>query len=303
MIAMLGQKRSRLRRGVWGALILSGVILLSGAKEEPGGTSSSPTGADEKEGALSGKTLVLSVESEEFRDGRRSQALRAALKAADAEEAKAVVLAIRSETGYDPELVSAILAEAVKGKTPLYGFVEESALGGGALLAGATDQLYVSPFAVIGGALPDFEGKAEDAASKQVTAVLQARTRSAAEAKGRSAKLVSAFIDPQAHAELLGDVPGKEEDEDGSSERPSVGVLTMTSDEALSPFEGEIALAQGKLASVDELLEKLDLSGTEERYAVVSWQRERDRQKLAVTTSGSGKDSDEEKEKADGDAK
>ncbi|MEM0968992.1 MAG: hypothetical protein AAGJ31_06570, partial [Verrucomicrobiota bacterium] len=60
MIAMLGQKRSRLRRGVWGALILSGVILLSGAKEEPGGTSSSPTGADEKEGALSGKTLVLS---------------------------------------------------------------------------------------------------------------------------------------------------------------------------------------------------------------------------------------------------
>src|SRR6185295_15744346 len=86
------------------------------------------------------------------------------------------------------------IADAVRGAgIPVYGFVNPRAYSAGALIAIATNGIYMRPGAVIGAATP-VDGQGTKASEKMVSA-MRAEFRSMAEQRGLDPKLAEAMVD------------------------------------------------------------------------------------------------------------
>jgi membrane-bound serine protease (ClpP class) len=120
--------------------------------------------------------------------------------------------------------------------------VDSTAYSAGALVAIASDEIYMTPGAVLGAATPVIGGTGEVADEKTISAV-RAAFESAAEANGRDPRVAAAMVDTR--IEIDGLVTGEE-------------LLTLTVAEAQ-----EFGYAEGVVAGRDELLTELGLDGNE----------------------------------------
>ncbi|MEX2598253.1 MAG: nodulation protein NfeD, partial [Dehalococcoidia bacterium] len=121
---------------------------------------------------------------------------------------------------------------------PTFAFVNREAYSAGALIAIATERVYMAPGAVLGAATP-ITGTGETADEKTVSAVRSA-FRSTAESRGLDPRVAEAMVDPRV------EIPGLI---DGGS------LLTLTTTEAV---QWEYALA---VDGLDALLDAEGLSG------------------------------------------
>ena len=120
---------------------------------------------------------------------------------------------------------------------PVYAFVDR-ALSAGAMIALATDAVYMRPGSTIGAATPIL-GTGEKASEKMVSA-MRSEFRALAEARGLDPRIAAAMVD-----EAI-EVPGV----------VAAGkLLTLSADEAV-----EVGYAEGVYADLDELLESLEAS-------------------------------------------
>lgn len=182
---------------------------------------------------------------------------------AEAERARADALILHMHTpGGTVGAAKDIVSLMVNTRIPTYTFVDKDAFSAGAIIALATDHIYMAPGSVIGDAMPilvsPFGGPQElpeDVQEKQVSAVA-ALIRSAAEQGGHDKELAEAMV----RRENVFEVGGVTVSAEGE-------LLTLTNIEAERPLgpDGAPLLSRGTVADIDALLEEIDLAGADVR--------------------------------------
>lgn len=169
------------------------------------------------------------------------------LKEAEAVGARAVVLDINTPGGRvdaAQRIVDAIKASEV----PVYAFVNPRAFSAGALIALATDGIYMVPTAVMGAATP-VTGEGEKAPEKIVSA-MRSEMRALAEARGLDPRIAEAMVDEEISIEGVVE-QGK--------------LLTLTTDEAVA-----VGYAS-EVEDWDHLVQALGLEGAPVHATETNW--------------------------------
>lgn len=161
--------------------------------------------------------------------------------------ASAVVLQLETPGGRI-DAAQRIVAAITNAQIPVYAFVDRTAFSAGAMIALATDGIYMVPGAVIGAATP-IDGAGEKASEKIVSA-MRAEMRSLADRRGLDPRVAEAMVDEEIEI-------------DGVVERGKL--LTLTTGEA-------VALGYAtEIAGWDALLAELELVDADVVVATINW--------------------------------
>lgn len=234
----------------WLALLLTGSCLVSAQAPSPTPQVMSV--------APPGPTVVIELDT----DISKAQFLylRRALKEAEAGGASAIIIEMNTYGGEIQAALKSMQALA-RIEVPTYTFINTNAASAGALISLATDEIFMAPISASGAAEPVSSGGEDIGQSmkRKTISYLGGMARSVAQAKGHNPELVTAFIDPEPEVKV-GDKVLKEKDT----------LLTLSAKEAVEKVDGEPVYAEGIVSSVDELIDRENLS----------------RQRLAVEPSG-----------------
>lgn len=177
--------------------------------------------------------------------------LRRALKEAEREGASALVIDMET---YGGEVKAAIdnMNALMKTRVPTITYINPRAISAGALIALATQKIYMAPGAVIGAAAP-VSGGGEDiqkTMNEKVVSSLSAMARAAAQKNGHRADLADAFISKEKEVKIGSVVIDKAD-----------SLLTLSAEEAATYYEGKPLLAVGIAESLSDLLSKAGFTG------------------------------------------
>jgi membrane-bound serine protease (ClpP class) len=172
-------------------------------------------------------------------------------------EAGAQVLIIDMETNggrldSTEEITKAI--DQFKGTTVTY--VNRKAFSAGALIAVATQKIYMAPQSVIGAAAPIMMGptggveQMPDTVKAKMNSGLRALVRTSAEKNGHNMEVIDAMIDDTEVLEIEGDVYN----EKGQ-------ILTLTNLQAEKKYGGKPLLSLGTIDSLNDLVAELGYAG------------------------------------------
>ncbi len=176
--------------------------------------------------------------------------IRRGAQEAESGGARAVVFVIDTPGGR-LDAADSIMRTILDMKVPRYAFVEKNAFSAGALIALATQKIYMSPGSVIGDAMPilalPLAGPSEmpaDLKEKTVSATA-ALARAAAEQSGHNPEVAEAMIRAEMELKIGGDLI-----------KPAGRLLTLTNEEALRPVgpEKKPLLSAGTVATLEDLL-------------------------------------------------
>ncbi len=165
--------------------------------------------------------------------------LKRAIRDAEEANADAIIFELNTPGGFvdSAEDIANLLDETSVKKIA---YINTEALSAGAYLALHTDEIYMSPGGSIGAAaVIDSSGNAAD---KKATSAWIAKMINAAEGSGRDPKFAQAMADEDVHLPEYRAGKGK--------------LLTLSSREAV-----EVGYSEGTVSSLNDLLEKADLSG------------------------------------------
>lgn len=181
--------------------------------------------------------------------------LRRALKTAEREHASAFVIDMET---YGGDVKAAIdnMDALLKTTVPTFTFVDGRAISAGALIAMATQKIYMSPTAVIGAAAP-VTSSGEDLSktmSDKTISAMSAITRAAAQKNGHDIDIADAFIRKEK------EVKRGEVVIDGSD-----SLLTLSAEEAARVYGGRPLLSAGTATSLEDMLQKAGLMGSVRR--------------------------------------
>ncbi len=174
--------------------------------------------------------------------------VRRSIQEANENGARAVILDIDTPGGRvdaAQQMVKGILESEI----PIYALVNPHAFSAGALVALATDSIYVVPGSSIGAATP-VSGAGEKAPEKIVSA-MRSEFRALAERRGLDPRIAEAMVDEDIEVEGVVEA-GK--------------LLTLTGQEAVS-----LTVATKEVSGFNELLDELGVSGSEVVVTSANW--------------------------------
>ena len=177
--------------------------------------------------------------------------LRRALKEAERQGASAFVIDMDT---YGGEVKAAIdnMDALLKTRVPTFTYINPRAISAGALIALATQNIYMSPTGVIGAAAPVMAG-GEDLSktmNEKTVSALSAMARAAAEKSGHRVDLADAFISKEKEVKIGDAVIDKAD-----------SLLTLSAQEAAKTYDGKPLLAAGIADSLDAMLKQAGLTG------------------------------------------
>ena len=192
--------------------------------------------------------------------------VRRGVEQAQAQNADAIVL-LMDTPGGRIDLMREIVNLVIDLDIPTYTLVEESAFSAGAIIALATDHIYMEPRTVIGDAMPVMIGRGGyeslgEAEREKIESGMDAVVRSIAQAKGRDEMLIRAMV----RRDLVYTL------EDGTVISEEGRILTLTDKEAsmIRP-NGEPLLSEGTVDDLDAMLEHVGLADAERIELEVTW--------------------------------
>lgn len=184
--------------------------------------------------------------------------IRRGLREAESSGARAIVFSMNTDGG---KLDSAdeIVGMLLKLKTPTYTYVRHRAFSAGAMIALATDKIYMAPGSVIGAAMPimmsPFGGVAEmpESVQEKVVSATAALVRTAAQQKGHDPELAEAMVRPGTDF-MKSDKPAENEKR----------LLTLTNKEAEHPGgdNGKPLLSAGTADTLEDMLRMAGMAGS-----------------------------------------
>lgn len=177
--------------------------------------------------------------------------LRRALKEAEREKASAVVIDMDTYGG-EVKAANNSMDALLKTRVPTFIYINPRAISAGALIALATQKIYMSPGASIGAAAPVMGG-GEDlpkTMTDKTVSALSAMARAAAEKNGHRPELADAFISKD-KAVKIGDIVV----------HPVGTLLTLTASEAAKLYGDKPLLAAGVADSLEDMLKSAGLTG------------------------------------------
>lgn len=201
------------------------------------------------EAAEAGPVIVIPIKTEISE--AQFYFLRRALKEAEREKASAVVIDMDT---YGGELKAAnnSMDALLKTRVPTFTYINPRALSAGALIALATQKIYMAPGGSIGAAAPVMSG-GEDVPktmTDKIVSATSAMARAAAEKNGHRPELADAFISKDREVKI-GDVVVHKAD----------SLLTLSAAEAAKLYDNKPLLAAGIADSLEDMLKSAGLTG------------------------------------------
>lgn len=196
---------------------------------------------------LKGRLARVAITDSDLDDLRRWQSIRQWIDEAVKQNAAGIVLDIHV-TQSQAQAALPLAEELARLKIPTKAYVNNAAIGGGALMALACDEIWMSPGSRIGAAPPKVQAedslsqKAQDTQLAEALAVLKAGARSLSKLKGHRPEIAEAFVDRDKGL-ALGTVTLAEKGE----------LLLLDADAAVQPFDGKPLLARAIIADVAAL--------------------------------------------------
>ncbi|MEM9280618.1 MAG: NfeD family protein [Verrucomicrobiota bacterium] len=230
---------------VWGFFAVASVVAFASEVRSQSDDSKSSD-------SWEGRSVVISLRDDDLTDGRRLRDLEEMIDKAVEEEAAALIFQLDFEDPSNDTSFQKVLGKVSQSEVPSFAYIPSSAIGPGAILALATDAIYMGDSGIIGGAgvsSPKTDDEEGEEASSQRQSVLKARARSLAAKKGHRTDVAEAFIDESVEIEApWGFVSEKDE------------VLTLTASEAVRELDGSPLLAKGVVDTVEQLIAKEEIS-------------------------------------------
>lgn len=177
--------------------------------------------------------------------------LRRAMKQAERENARAFVIDMDTYGG-EVRAANDSMDALLKTRVPTFIYINPRAISAGALIALATQKIYMAPGAVIGAAAPVMAG-GEDlpkTMTDKTVSALSAMARAAASKNGHRPELADAFISKDKEVKI-GDV----------IIHKAGSLLTLTATEAAKLYDDRPLLAAGIADSLEEMLKSAGLTG------------------------------------------
>lgn len=181
--------------------------------------------------------------------------LRRAVKSAESNEASAIIFDMNTYGGR-LDTATDIVNALNQTKIPTYIFINTNAGSAGSLIAVATQHIYMAPVSAIGAAAPILPtGEDLPATAKEKTiSYWSALIRGSATKNGHNPDVAEAFMNKDKEVKI------------GDRVVHSKGaVLTLNAQEATERINGKPLLAEGVADSIDGLIRKAGLKGTEVR--------------------------------------
>jgi membrane-bound serine protease (ClpP class) len=182
--------------------------------------------------------------------------VRRGLREAEEKKAAAVVLEMRTNGGL-VDVTEEIIRLLERAPMKTYTYVDDKAYSAGAFIAAATDKVFMAPGSVIGAATPVMFGgsgvqELPKSYEEKLTSAMRARIRATAQEKGHNPDVFEAMVDADRGLTI-----------DGKEITPKGKLLTLTNVEAAHEYGHPATplLSAGTVKSLDELLEKVGLSG------------------------------------------
>lgn len=197
-----------------------------------------------EEESFEGKIVVIEVGESDLGVSQSFKFWERILDRAVEEEAAGVVFDLNTPGGLafpTKELMSQIAELEI----PTRSFVNPSALSAGALIAVATDEIYMKPGSVIGSAgLVSSTGEIEAVMRAKLESFFDAHVRWIAKENGHDPKLVRAMM-----------VLNKEDQEFGPVTVPAGSLLALNSSDAVTITDNGTLLAKAEAATLEEIYE------------------------------------------------
>ncbi len=211
---------------------------------------------DKTELPLKGKVIKVGITLTEVSDSRRWRELRKLMDETITAGAEAIVFDINVTAG-KAQATLAAAEEIARLKVRTLAYVNASAVGGGALIALACDEIWMADGGRIGSAPPSIEAeegvseKTQETQMAESLALLKAGARSLCKLKGHNPALAQAFIDKEQEFKI------------GERVLSAKGeLLLLDADDAILAFEGKPILARGVASDVETVVKKAGVSGS-----------------------------------------
>ena len=196
---------------------------------------------------LTGKLTRVGITDSDIEDVRRWRELRKWMDEAIKQGASGIILDIHV-TQSNAQAALPLAEEIARLKIKTQAYVNTSAIGGGALLALACDEIWMAPGSRIGAAPPKVQAdeslsqKAQDTLLAESLAVLKAGARSLCKLKGHRPEIADAFVDRDKGLTL------------GARTLAEKGeLLLLDADTAVQPVDDRPLLARAIIADVEAL--------------------------------------------------
>jgi len=177
--------------------------------------------------------------------------LRRAVKTGESNEAAAIIFDMNTYGGR-LDTAADVVNVLNQAKIPTYTFINTNAGSAGALIAIATQHIYMAPLSAIGAAAPILStGEDLPATAKEKTiSYWSALIRGSATKNGHNPDVAEAFMNKDKEVKIGDRVV-----------HPKGAVLTLNAQEATERINGKPLLAEGVVDSVADLPKKADLKG------------------------------------------
>ena len=177
--------------------------------------------------------------------------LRRAVKTAESNEASAIIFDMNTYGGR-LDTAAGIVNALNQTRIPTYTFIDTNAGSAGALIAIATQHIYMTPVSAIGAAAPILPtGEDLPATAKEKTiSYWSALIRGSAIKNGHNPDIAEAFMNRDKEVKIGDRVI-----------HPNGAVLTLNAQEATERINGKLLLAEGVADSIADLTKKAGLTG------------------------------------------
>ena len=217
-------------------------------------------------GSYGGKIVVIPVEMESLMRETKFEFMKRVIKKADDDQAEAIIFDLNTPGGIAWYTEEIMLADLQQISIPTYSFVNPKAMSAGALIAIATDRIYMHPPSTIGAAAPVMGGGQDipETMLKKVMGDILSTADDVARRKGHNPDIAKAFIDTK--LEVSFDLPfigseGALERRDAFAPDTENDLLVLNSTQAVEIIDGRHLFAEGTATSIEDLISQEGLEG------------------------------------------
>ncbi len=203
-------------------------------------------------GTYTGKVVVIPVGEEDLIARARFEFMSRTLERCTAEGAEAVIFDLDTPGGLAWDTTNLMMKDLQKLKPRSFAYVNPRALSAGAMIAIATDEIYMAPASSAGAATPVYGGGGEmgEAERAKMNSAIMSMARTVAKEKGRDPRVIEAMIDMGRGLTVNGEVLCAKGE-----------ILTLDAEQAILQENGRSIFAKAIVTSLDEIKKAEGLKG------------------------------------------
>jgi len=208
--------------------------------------------AQAQSGSYQGKVVIIPVGEEDLIARARFEFMSRTLQRCTDEGAEAVIFDLDTPGGLLWDTVDLMMNDLQKLKPRSFAFVNKRALSAGAMIAVATDGIYMAPTSTAGAASPVYGGGQEmgDAERAKMNSATMGMARAVAKRKGHDPRVIEAMIDMSRELKV-GEVVMDDKE----------SILTLDAEQAILKLDGKPLFAKGIVNSLDDIKKAEGLKG------------------------------------------